>query len=95
MANDGDTAEAWMLTLADRTLVMTKSGVNRLRFAVLLLFCRTHGRFPGTSEEIDDAIVVCAARQLGIGTRRSRRTRCGEPDMETSPGGNPDRSRFP
>jgi TnpA family transposase len=66
MANDGDTAEAWMLTLADRTLVMTKSGVNRLRFAVLLLFCRTHGRFPGTSEEIDDAIVVCAARQLGI-----------------------------
>jgi len=66
MANDGNTADTWTLTLADRTLVMTKSGVNRLSFAVLLLFCRTHGRFPRTPDEIDDAAVTCVARQLGM-----------------------------
>jgi TnpA family transposase len=69
MADDGDTADAWMLTLADRTLVMTKSGVNRLRFAVLLLFCRAHGRFPRTPEEIDDVAVARVARQLGLEPR--------------------------
>jgi hypothetical protein len=58
--------DTWTLTLADRTLVMTKSDVNRLSFAVLLLFCRTHGRFPRISDEIDDAAVARVARQLGI-----------------------------
>jgi Domain of unknown function (DUF4158) len=66
MANDGNPAEAWTLTLADRTLVMTKSGLNRLSFAGLLLFCRTHGQFPRTPDEIDDAAVTCVARQLGL-----------------------------
>lgn len=64
MANDGNTAEAKMLTLADQTLVMTKSGANRLPFAVLLLFYRLHGRFPTTPEEIEEAAVAGIARQL-------------------------------
>ena len=38
MPDDANAAEAWMLTLADQTLVMTKNGANRLGFAVLLLF---------------------------------------------------------
>ena len=66
MANDGNTAEARMLTLSDQTLVMTKSGANRLPFAVLLLFYRLHGRFPTTPEEIDEAAVARIARQLGM-----------------------------
>jgi len=66
MADDGNTAEPWTPTLADRASVMTKYGVNRLRFAVLLLFYRTHGRFPGKPAEIDDAAVAYVARQLGM-----------------------------
>jgi hypothetical protein len=66
MANDGNTAEAWTLTLADRTLVMTKSGANRLRFAVLLLSYRTHGQFPRTPEAIDVAAVAFVAQQLSM-----------------------------
>jgi TnpA family transposase len=62
MTNDG--AEAWMLTMADQTSVMTKHGANRLRFAVLLAFYRTHGRFPRTPEEIDTDAVALVARQL-------------------------------
>src|ERR1700722_4900044 len=58
MANDGIDAGAWMLPLPDQTLVMTKSGANRLPFAVLLLFYRLHGRFPTTPEEIDEAAVA-------------------------------------
>ena len=66
MANDGNTAEAWMLTMADRTSAMTKNGATCLRFAVLLLFYRAHGRFPGTPEEIDDEAIALVARQLGL-----------------------------
>src|SRR3954451_5803629 len=62
MVDDGNTAEPWTLTLADRALVMTKYGVNHLRFAVLLLFYRTHGRFPSKPTEIDDAAVAYVAR---------------------------------
>ena len=50
MANDGNTAEARMLTLADQTLVMTKSGANRLPFAVLLLFYRASRALPRNTE---------------------------------------------
>jgi Domain of unknown function (DUF4158) len=67
MPDDGNTAEAWTLTLADRTLVMTKSGVNRLRFAALLVFCRIQGRFPKTPGELDDAVVASVAGQLEPG----------------------------
>jgi hypothetical protein len=66
MANDGNVAEAWMLTMEDRTSAMTKNGASRLRFAVLLLFYRTHGRFPTAPEEIDSEAVALVARQLGL-----------------------------
>jgi TnpA family transposase len=44
---------------------MTKNSANRLGFAVLLLFYRTHGRFPKNPTEIDEATVARVARQLG------------------------------
>jgi hypothetical protein len=66
MANDGNVAEAWMLTMEDRTSAMTKNGASRLRFAVLLLFYRAHGRFPTAPEEIDSEAVALVARQLGL-----------------------------
>ena len=58
-------AEAWVLTFADQTLVMTKNSANRLGFAVLLLFYRANGRFPKKPTEIDDETVARVARQLG------------------------------
>jgi TnpA family transposase len=57
--------EAWVLTFADQTLVMTKNSANRLGFAVLLLFYRANGRFPKKPTEIDDETVARVARQLG------------------------------
>jgi TnpA family transposase len=66
MPDDGNAVEAWMLTPADHALVMTKNGANRLGFAVLLLFYRTHGRFPRKPIEIGEATVVRVARQLGV-----------------------------
>jgi len=66
MPGDGNSVEAWMLTPADHALVMTKNGANRLGFAVLLLFYRTHGRFPRKPIEIGEATVVRVARQLGV-----------------------------
>jgi TnpA family transposase len=65
MPDDANAAEAWMLTLADQTLVMTKNGANRLGFAVLLLFYRANGRFPKKPIEIDDGTLERVARQLG------------------------------
>lgn len=66
MPDDGNAIEAWMLTPQDHALVMTKNGANRLGFAVLLLFHRTHGRFPRKPIEIGEATIVRVARQLGV-----------------------------
>jgi hypothetical protein len=66
MPDDGNAAEALMLTPADQALVVTKNSANRLGFAVLLLFYRTHGRFPKTPTDIDKGIVEQVARQLGV-----------------------------
>jgi len=66
IANDSSIAEAWTLTLADQTCVMTKYGANRLGFAVLLLFYRAHGRFPRNPAEIEDGVVAFVANQLGM-----------------------------
>ncbi len=69
MLDDATTAEAWVLTLADQMLVMTKNGANRLGFAVLLLFYRANGRFPKKPIEIDEETVAQVARQLGAERR--------------------------
>ena len=59
-----DSIDTWTLTPEDHTLVAGKSRVNRLGFAVLLLFFRANGRFPEASE-IHPSIVARIAEQLG------------------------------
>jgi TnpA family transposase len=66
MPDDGHAAEALMLTPPDQALVVTKNSANRLGFAVLLLFYRTHGRFPKKPADVDEGIVEQVARQLGV-----------------------------
>jgi hypothetical protein len=63
MPDDVNAAETLMP--ADHMLAMTKNSANRLGFAVLLLFYRTHGRFPKKPTEVDEATVARIARQLG------------------------------
>ena len=60
---DGD---VWRLTSADRALIAAKSRANRLRFAVMLLFFRDHGRFPHAAEEVDAAAIAALASDLGV-----------------------------
>jgi len=60
---DGD---VWRLTSADRALIAAKSRANRLRFAVMLLFFRDHGRFPRAAEEVDAAAIAALASDLGV-----------------------------
>ncbi|MBV8174871.1 MAG: Tn3 family transposase [Verrucomicrobia bacterium] len=59
-----DSINTWTLTPEDHALVAGKSRVNRLGFAVLLLFFRANGRFPEASE-IHPSIVARVAEQLG------------------------------
>ena len=61
---DSEDIDTWTLTPEDHALVPGKSRVNRLGFAVLLLFFRANGRFPEASE-IHPSIVARVAEQLG------------------------------
>ena len=63
--NDRDGASPWVLTPADRVLVMKKNRANRFMFAVLLLFHRAHGRFPTDTKDIDADIEEMVSSQLG------------------------------
>jgi TnpA family transposase len=65
--DERDIPEGWTLTPADLTLVMAKGRANRLGFAVLLLFYRSHGRFPGAPTEIEPQAVDQVARQIDMG----------------------------
>ena len=56
----------WDLTPADRLLVEAKRWGSRLRFAVMLLFFRTRGRFPRATAEVDEEAVAQLARRLGV-----------------------------
>jgi hypothetical protein len=56
----------WDLTPADRLLIEAKRWGNRLRFAVMLLFFRTRGRFPRAAAEVDEGAVAELARALGV-----------------------------
>jgi hypothetical protein len=62
----GESTTLWMLTPADHALVSEKSRANRLMFALLLLFYRSHGRFPKRPGEIEAAVVENVAQQLSI-----------------------------
>jgi len=58
----------WDLTPADRLLVEAKRWGSRLRFAVMLLFFRTRGRFPRAAAEVDEGALAELARTLGVPT---------------------------
>ena len=60
--------DGWTLAAADKPLIAAKSRVNRLPFAVLLLFFRAHGRFPRVPEEIAPDTIAIVSRQVGDGT---------------------------
>jgi TnpA family transposase len=66
-SDERDIPEGWALTPAELTLVMAKGRANRLGFAVLLLFYRAHGRFPGAPTEIEPQVIGQVARQIGMG----------------------------
>ena len=51
--DDTTVTDHWILTPAEQALAMAKGKVNRLNFALLLLFYRIQGRFPTTLKEID------------------------------------------
>ena len=53
MKNGLDHVDYWLLTQIDEALIAAKSRVNRLGFAVLLMFFRDRGRFPRIESEID------------------------------------------
>ena len=63
---DADIVAPWTLTVEDQALVMAKNVANRLGFALLILFHRSHGRFPKTPTEIDSKAVARVAQQLGV-----------------------------
>ena len=48
-----DPSESWTLGPADKAVVATKRRTSQLSFAVLLLFYRSHGRFPRRGSEIE------------------------------------------
>ena len=58
--------DRWLLTPADRALVMTKRRASRLGFAVLLTFFGERGRFPRDPSEIEAQGIAALSRQLDI-----------------------------
>ncbi len=58
--------DRWLLTPAERALVMTKYRASRLGFAVLLTFFRERGRFPRDPSEIEVQGIAALSRQLDI-----------------------------
>src|SRR5215472_12902188 len=61
-----DISDGWALTPTDLDLVAAKNEVNRVDFALLLLFYRAHGRFPNDAEEIEPGAIAAIAEQLGM-----------------------------
>jgi hypothetical protein len=64
MTDTGRPEDRWLLTPAERALVMTKNRANRLGFAVLLTFFRERGRFPRDPSEIEAKGIAAPSRQL-------------------------------
>ena len=56
----------WHLAPADHALVAAKSRVNRLRFAVMLLFFRDRGRFPRGADILDPEAMARLASALNV-----------------------------
>lgn len=64
----GSTEDQWVLTPAERELVMTKNRTNRLGFAILLTFFRERGRFPRDETEVEPQGIAGLSKQLGVPT---------------------------
>ena len=60
-----DPSESWTLGLADKAVVATRRRTSQLSFAVLLLFYRSHGRFPRRASEIEHETIAVVAGQIG------------------------------
>lgn len=60
-----DSSESWPLGLTDKAVVASKRRTSQLSFAVLLLFYRSHGRFPRRASEIELETIVAVAGQIG------------------------------
>ncbi|WP_031432523.1 Tn3 family transposase [Methylomarinum vadi] len=56
----------WVLTPAERSLVMSKNRANRLGFAILLTFFRERGRFPRDESEIETQGIALLGQQLEV-----------------------------
>lgn len=60
--------DQWVLTPAERELVMTKNRANRLGFAILLTFLREQGRFPRDESEVEPQGIAALSKQLDVST---------------------------
>ena len=60
-----DPSESWALGPTDKAVVAAKRRTSQLSFAVLLLFYRSHGRFPRRASEIELETIVAVAGQIG------------------------------
>lgn len=58
--------DQWILTPAERSLVMSKNRANRLGFAILLTFFRERGRFPRDESEIETQGIALLSQQLEV-----------------------------
>ena len=70
MPNGGSVEDPWLLTAAERDLVMTKNRANRLGFAILLTFFRERGRFPRDESEVEAQEVLALSKQLDVPMRQ-------------------------
>lgn len=66
MVDNSCEKDQWILTPAERSLVMTKNRANRLGFAILLTFFREHGRFPRDESEIETQGIALLSKQLEV-----------------------------
>jgi hypothetical protein len=58
--------EFWSLSLEEKSLLVGRSGSNRLGFAVLLKFFQIMGHFPQERTDIPKQAVEHLADQLGV-----------------------------
>lgn len=63
---DSNVEDQWLLTRAERELVMTKNRANRLGFAILLTFFRERGRFPRDESEVEAHGLAALSKQLNV-----------------------------
>ena len=66
MTDGSNTEDKWLLTPAERALVITKNRANRLGFAILLTFFRERGRFPRDEGEVERQGIAALSRQLDV-----------------------------